>query len=224
MKNIGRHFGLHIFEPLYEHLCKGHLCVSLFIRFINAYATDDANTMSQLCKDIDTAESIADAIKTEIRHNVTSSIFATVRRAYILDIIRHQDNICDRVEDAANLLCMRKTTLPEPCVSPLKALTEETHKTVSALHTCIHDIIAGGRDEKPIKSFASLHEALETVQTYERSTDDALQLFGHTLFENENATDTVSLLLLFDVGRKISHIADAAESAAHAYRTLLTNN
>lgn len=222
MKNIGRHFGTQIFDPLYEHVCKGHRCMQLFSQLIDAYCENEREKMNAIAKDIDATESQADAIKYEIRHNITHSIFATVRRSYILNIIRHQDKICDRTEDAANLICMRNTSLPKKCIPPLRILTGKAQKTVTALYDCIHEIIS--RENERNKTYEEVINSLDSVHALERETDDALHDFSTILFQNEDKTDAVSLMLLFEITRMISHIADAAENAAHAYSAMLNQN
>ena len=224
MKTIGGHFDENVIAPLYEHLCKGRRCAALFRDLVAAFGSGKATTVEKLATEIDATESQADAIKFGIRRHLTRSIFATVRRAHILEVVRHQDKICDRAEDAANLIIIRATVLPPPCADAFTELAEKALDTVDALYECIHDIIAPEEDTNSShKAYAEIIDALEKVHAIERASDDALHEFSKVLFAHESDTDLISVMLLFDIAGMISHIADAAENAAHSYSALLSH-
>ena len=143
MKLLGGHFGQNMFEPLYEHLCKGRHCAELLIRYLKAYTEEKGEEATDLAREISETESQADHLKLVIRQKMTTSIFAAVKRNDILTLLRDQDRIRNRAEDATKLLQVRLTPLKKEMCTALCTLAEsalETIKTLSEASRNLADI------------------------------------------------------------------------------------
>ena len=222
MKIIEGKFGLNVFAPLYEHLCKGHYCSQLVAQAVDAFASGNSQKVIELCTLISAAESQADQIEIAIRNKLSNSIFAAIKRDNILHIIKFQDNICDSAEDVAKLLSIRETHVPEKCISILNELADKVEAVVNSLLDCcaklaeIHsDISKQNYDRK------SIHDYLSDIHKKEELTDKLIHDFTKKLFECENESDPVSVMLLFNLARMIGKIADAAENASDSYIAFL---
>jgi len=219
---IGGKFGNAVFEPLYEHLCKGKHCSSLICKIVDAFAKNDKTKMQKLCNEISITESQADRIKLSIRTSLSSSIFAVVKRNDVLQIVRNQDKICGRAEDVSKLMIIRNTKLPDGCYNTLKLLADKVDHTVEALSTCSGRLamIPPAESEKETDANVILSE-LDLIHAKEEETDDIVQEFTKELLSRESETDPLSIILLLEMARLISGMADEAENSAEGYTLLI---
>ncbi len=219
---IGGRFGNTVFEPLYEHLCKGKHCSYLIYKIIDAFAKGNKPKMQNLCNEISETESHADQIKFSIRISLTKSIFAAVKRNDVLQIVSNQDKICGRAEDVSKLMVIRDTKLPEGCYDTLKLLAEKVDHTVNALLLCSSQLamIPGSGYDKEADADAILSE-LDLIHDKEEETDNLVHEFTKELLAREKESDPLSIILLLEMARLISGMADEAENAAEGYTSLI---
>ncbi len=220
MKIIEGKFGVNVFEPLYEHLCKGQFCAELVAQSIDAFTKNDFKKISELCNLISITESQADQIEIGIRNKLSNSIFAAIKRENILHILKFQDNICDSAEDVAKLLSIRKTYMPEKCKAILNKLANKVESTVDSLLVCsakLADIKPGSSEQLLKQNKKTVPVLLADVRRKEELTDVLIHDFTKKLFECEEESDPVSVMILFNLARMIGKIADAAENAADSY-------
>ena len=223
---IGGKLNSNFFEPLYEHLCKGRHCSNLICSLVDAFANDNKKSMQVLCDEISETESQADTIKFAVRAGLTKSIFATIKRDNVLQIIRNQDKICGLAEDAAKLMIVRSTALPKGCYETLKSLSQKVDLTVESLLFCCERLAVAqnenihGRNKNTYSIEAILND-LNHIHEQENETDTLVHSFTKELLAQENESDPLSIMLLFEMARLISGMADKAENAAEVYITLL---
>jgi len=220
--NIGGRFGSTVFEPLYEHLCKSHHCSDLICKIVEAFAKGNKGKMQKLCGEISETESQADRIKFSIRTSLTKSIFAAVKRNDVLQIVRNQDKICGRAEDVSKLMVIRDTKLPDGCSDIFINLADKVDDTIEALLQCCGQLamIPGVIAEQEM-DIETLFLELDAIHGKEEITDNLVQDFFKELLTRENESDPLSIMLLLEMARLISRIADEAENAAEAYSSLI---
>lgn len=228
MKTIGSRFGVNMFEPLYEHLCKGAHCAVLLREYLQIYAGSEEERVAALALEVSETESQADHIKLAIRNSLTRSIFAAVKRNLVLLIVRNQDEICDNAEDAVKLLDVRRTVMPPAVLDELQELmlrSEDTIGKLMAAGKILAEVprttINNGTEEYP--QHGNVMDQLEQVHRKEWETDAQLHTFTKVLFEHERETDPVSVMIAFQIARTISCMADAAENAAELYTSLISH-
>jgi predicted phosphate transport protein (TIGR00153 family) len=217
-----------MFEPLYEHLCKGAHCALLLREGLQVYAGNDEERFAERALEVSETESQADHIKLSIRNSLTRSIFAAVKRNLVLLIVRNQDEICDNAEDAVKLLDVRRTEMPPAVIDELHELMLRTEDTIGRLVSACkilaevpETIINSGTEEHP--QHFSVMDQLEQVHRKEWETDAQLHTFTKVLFEHERETDPVSVMIAFQIARTISSMSDAAENAAELYTSLISH-
>ncbi|MCX7847220.1 MAG: DUF47 family protein [bacterium] len=223
MKTIGGDFGPNVFEPLYEHLCKARLCTELITECVDALMSRDRARMEELAQRISEAELQADHIKLAIRHGLTKSIFAAVRRTDVLQIVRYQDRIADRAEDIAKLLALRDTRVPPAAHESLRSLMHSVLQTVTTLCVAVQRFVSS--DERPSSAAAradAMPDVLEHIHQLENQSDHCIEQFLRTLFQHESSSDPISVMLLFQTARLMGQMADAAENAAEFYAAVST--
>jgi predicted phosphate transport protein (TIGR00153 family) len=226
MKTIGSRFGGNMFEPLYEHLCKGVHCAVLLRECLQVYARHDEERFAMLALEVSETESQADHIKLAIRNSLTRSIFAAVRRNLVLLIVRNQDEICDNAEDAVKLLDVRRTAMPPAVLDELQELMLRSEDTIGTLMSAgktlaeVPEAILHNVDEHP--QHGNVMNQLEQVHRKEWEADAQLHTFTKVLFEHEHEIDPVSVMIAFQIARTISSMADAAENAAELYTSMIS--
>ncbi|RLD09825.1 MAG: hypothetical protein DRI44_07640 [Chlamydiae bacterium] len=219
---IGGRFGSTVFEPLYEHLCKSNYCSNLICKIVDAFAKGHKEKMQKLCDEICETESQADQIKLSIRTGLTKSIFAAVKRNDVLQIVRNQDKICGRAEDVSKLMVIRNTKLPDGCSDIFKMLADKVDKTIHSLLICCSQLamIPGSGYNTEADADVILVE-LDKIHDKEEETDNIVQEFTKELLARENESDPLSIILLLEMARLISGMADEAENAAEGYTSLI---
>ena len=220
--NISGKFGSAVFEPLYEHLCKGRHCSDLVCKLVDAFTKADKERMMKCHNEICETESQADQIKLAIRTSLTKSIFAAVKRNDVLQIIRCQDRICDSAEDVSKLMVIRETKLPGGCADALKILAKKVDETVFALLNCCGQLaLAPSQEQNTETDVETLLAELDAIHGKEEITDNLVQDFTKELLSREQESDPLSIILLLEMARLIAGIADEAENAAEAYTSLI---
>lgn len=221
MKPIGGDFGPNVLEPLYEHLCKGRLCTELITECAEALIARDQPRMLELAARINEAELQADHIKLAIRHGLTKSIFAAVRRTDVLQIVRYQDRIADRAQDLAKLFTVRETRVPPSASDTFRILMQSVLATVTTLCSAVQRLVAIDLPHAPQPTSAeTMTDILERIHQLENKSDNLIEQFLKLLFAHENESDPVSVMLLFQAARLIGQMADAAENAAEFYAAI----
>ncbi len=222
MKTIGGKFGPNVLEPLYEHLCKGRHCAELVAELVDACIEHDDARVQTMAAHIIEAELQADHIKLAIRHGLTKSIFAAVQRSDVLQIVRYQDRICDKAEDIAKLLTLRRNSVAPVPGDALRALMRSVLEAVTALACAVQHMLAGADDgTQPACQITTMADALERIHGLENASDVLIGQFLKALFEYERASDPVSVMMLFQAARLLGQMADAAENASEFYAAIV---
>ena len=227
MKTIGGRFGANLFDPLYEHACKGGLCARLIRQLVEALAADDRPHCAALCAEVTALEQQADEIRAAITASLTTSIFATIKRSAVLHAIRYQDRICNQAEDAAKLVVIRHTILPGGTSKELLLLADKVVNAVESVVSNSQQLVLmsspeeGERGKDWAIEKATLIERFEGVHREEWESDELLHGFLKELFAHEQESDPISVYVLFNVARLVGGMADAAEKAAESYVELL---
>jgi len=225
MKILNGRIGESLFESLYEHLCKGGLCARLMREMVSALAERDYGRCEALCAQVTEVEEQADQIRLAISKGLSTSLFAVVRRSAVVHIVRYQDRICNQAEDAAKLIVLRRTVMPGNTPRELLKLVGKVGDAIDALIAVCRRLAAvpddAGAGDAALASDAGLLGKLESIHGEEWASDTLLHDFLKELFAHERESDPLSMMLLFDIARMISGMADAAEKAGEAYSEIL---
>lgn len=108
MLTIAKLFGKSPFAPLQTHMDKVACCVGELPALFQALVTQDMGTIQEISEHISRLEHEADLTKNDIRNHLPKSLFLSVDRGALLDILSLQDALADQAEEIALHAAMRK--------------------------------------------------------------------------------------------------------------------
>ncbi len=196
---------------MHEHVLKVQDCLASLFEMIVAYTENDRPRMVRRCRKIYRLEGQADYIKNELRRQLTRSVFSRLECADILALIRAQDDVSDRCEEAAVLLEARRTPIEPSLCEPLTELARE----VSRVGAMLPPIMRLLRDNsKPNTVAEQVHDHGAEVHEAGFRTQELVRDFLKKLFAAESELDPVSVVLLMRLAETLGHVAGSAENAA----------
>lgn len=218
MKTIGGLFGRSAFGPLHEQALKVNQCIQTLVALIGGWVQGDWERVEKCCAELHTLESQADDIKHEIRTSLSSSIFGSVERGEILEAVKRMDDVADRCEDAAKLLEMRRTPCPPSTQQPfldLAGCLTTLGNTLEEITRMLRQVTSGVFDKGVVRS---VNELVGRAGREEYEADESEQALLRALFDNEKEVDPVSVMMVYDIARRLGHVGDEAENAADVLR------
>lgn len=221
MNPLASLFGKSPFGPLREHMKLVSECAALMVPFFEAVASGDTEKIEETKKRIFELEKLADEVKNEIRVHLHRRLFLPVDRGDLLQLLKTQDSIADRVQDVAALVVIGKLRIPESHVDGLMSFvrlnleaTRQCEEIVSQLDELLEVGFRG-------KSVERVEEMIKTLSSIETRCDDAGLTLTGAFLQRESEALTVSKLLWLDVLRKMGNIADKAENVGDCMRLLI---
>ena len=101
------------FSGLQEHMILGNKSPNALENFLKAVSESDWRTAFECREEIVTLENQADDIKNNIRNNLPKSLFMSVSRQDLLDLVFTMDGIPNAAKDISGVMIGRKMELPK---------------------------------------------------------------------------------------------------------------
>ena len=197
-------------------------CAALMVPLFEAVAAGALERVEETKQKIFELEKLADEVKNEIRVNLHRRLFLPVDRGDLLQLLKTQDSIADRVQDVAALVVMGKLSIPE---SQKERLMSFVQLNLEATHQCeeiisqLDDLLEVGFRGKTVEHVEEMIKKLSSIET--ECDDVGLALTGAFLLGGDAEPLTVSKLLWLDVIQKLGNIADKAENVGDSMRLLI---
>jgi len=220
MKTIGGIFGRSPYGPVHEMMLKVEQCVAQVPALVAAFSAGDWAGLETVARGIDALEGQADDIKHEIRKHLSTSLFSSVERSEILDLVHSLDEIADAAQDAGKLMGMRRTRVPGE-LAPL--FTELGAKVVSAAAalTSVTGRLAGAETAGSGLDVHELITALEGVGRIEFECDESQHEMLKRLLAMESRLSAMDIFFLMNIIKELGEIADELENAADGLAQVL---
>src|SRR3989338_2193934 len=106
-------FGRSPIRPLEEHMAKVHACVKELTPFFAAVLAQDWHKVELIQKEIVRLENQADDMKRELRLHLPKSLFMSVSRSDLLELLNVQDRLANIAKDIAGIMLGRKIIFPD---------------------------------------------------------------------------------------------------------------
>jgi hypothetical protein len=171
-------------------------------------------------RQIDAMEGQADDIKREIRRHLSTSLFSSVERSEILDLIHSLDEIADAAQDAGKLMGMRRTRVPKELAVPFTELGAKV-VTAAAEMASITGRLAGAGTGGSSLDVHEILTALEGVGRIEFECDEQQHEMLKTLLAMEDRLSTMDIFFLMNIIKELGEIADELENAADGLAQVL---
>lgn len=209
---IGGPFGRSPFGPAHEHFVKASACVAVLPTLVEAFNAGDLEEVRRQASQVHQLEREADLIKTDVRNRLSRNIFSAAERADIMMLLRVQDNVADRAQEAVGMMELRATAVPDALKAELVLLAQDIH----AASTYITQVEAQLAETELLDASVvkRLKERLDPF--YAQAHEIALNARKclKLLFSFEGNLDPLSTLFLMQIIDLLNRVCDELENTA----------
>ncbi len=209
------------FKPLQQHMRAVLDCARDVLPLIEAGCAGDRKGVKKYKDQIFLKEEVADGLRNELRSRLPKSIFLPVDRRDLLDLLQMQDSIADTAQDIAGMLVLRRMELPESLREPLLHLTrrclgvcEQAGKVIEQ----VDELVELGFKGREVKRVAGM---VDELNKSEDETDVLGLDLTHTLFDQGENMNPVSVIMWYQTIQRIGDLADYAERVGERLRLLM---
>lgn len=198
--------------------------VALLPQLFAALKTKDQEGICEVATTIDQIESEADALKTDYRAHMPSTLLMPVSRRDLLMLIAEQDKIADKANAIGRILTYRKMEIPGACLSLLEQLIEhalESYAQAANVIEQMDELMAGGFAGKESRR---VRELIVKLQETEESADDLLMRINHALFAIEDQLNPVDVMFWYKLIDYIGDISDRSENVGDRVLLLIARS
>lgn len=212
------------FEPIQKHMRVVKKGVALLPQLFAALKSKDQEGICEVATTIDQIESEADALKTDYRAHMPSTLLMPVSRRDLLMLIAEQDKIADKANAIGRILTYRKMEIPGACLSLLEQLIEhalESYAQAANVIEQMDELMAGGFAGKESRRVRDL---IVKLQETEESADDLLMRINHALFAIEDQLNPVDVMFWYKLIDYIGDISDRSENVGDRVLLLIARS
>ncbi|HOX06711.1 MAG TPA: DUF47 family protein [Planctomycetota bacterium] len=221
MKTIGGIFGRSPYGPVHEMMLKVEQCVGQVPAMVAAFVAGDRVALEAVTRQIDTLEGQADDIKREIRKHLSTSLFSSVERTEILDLVHSLDEIADAAQDAGKLMGMRCTPVPVELAPSFGQLAARVTRGAAELTAVTARLSGNGGPGGGSVDIHELIAALEGVARIEFECDEQQHDMLKRLLAMEDRLGPMDIFFLMNIIKELGEIADELENAADGLARVL---
>jgi len=208
-------FGRSPVSSLQAHMVKAAECalaLNDYFVLLNQQNWDEvAIQYERICE----IEEQADELKREIRLNLPRSLFLPVSRSDLLELVRVQDEIPNRVKDIAGIVLGRKMRIPETLqtsfVEFVATSVRATEKSNSML-ALLDQLLDSGFSTRQIERIETMIGELGELET---DSDTKQVEIRSTLFALEKELNPIDVMFLYRVLEWIGDVADHAQTVGN---------
>lgn len=214
-------FGRSPIKPLEEHMAKVHSCVKELVSFFEAVFNKDWTQVEKIQQDIVRLENEADDLKRELRLHLPNSLFTSVSRSDLLELLNVQDRLANKAKDIAGVVIGRQMVFPDEMVAPfmdfLKRSVEASKQANVAIHE-LDELLETGFSGVEVKHVDNMITKLSRI---EHETDEMQILLRQTLFALEDQLPPVKVMFLYKIIEWTGELADNARSVGDYLQILV---
>ena len=211
-------------EPLQDHLLLVSECVVRVPQLIHAVESNDQQKLFKLKEEINQYEEKAEKIKSALRGNLLGSLYLSIDRSIILEILILQDKLANIAKDIAFLLTVRPFLIDPYLIKPLHEVVQKNIETflltkdlLQELPTLFETSFSGIEAEKAILM-------IEQIATKEREADLLQTTLLQVLLTLDDKLSPGQFHIYNKVFECISSISNISERLALAVRATLVSS
>lgn len=214
-------FGRSPIKPLEEHMAKVHSCVKELISFFEAVFNKDWVQVGKIQRDIVRLENEADDLKRELRLHLPNSLFTSVSRSDLLELLNVQDRLANKAKDIAGVVMGRQMLFPDEMIAPfmdyLKRSVEASKQANVAIHE-LDELLETGFSGNEVKHVDHMITKLSRI---EHETDEMQILLRQSLFALEDLLPPVKVMFLYKIIEWTGELADDARAVGDYLQILV---
>jgi predicted phosphate transport protein (TIGR00153 family) len=214
-------FGRSPISALQEHMQRANACVEALVPFFTAVLAKDWSRVEQLHLHVSQLEHAADEIKTDLRLHLPKSIFLSLPRSDILELLTVQDAVANQAKYIANLIFSRRMEIPVSLEQQFRALLHRSVEASAQAAQAIAELDAlldSGFQGSEVRLVESMIHELGAI---EQDTDQMQIKIQRKIFELEKLLPPLEVIFLYKVASGIAHLADRAQHVGEHLHLLL---
>jgi len=210
------------FQAMQEMMNMAYECVRLIPAIFDAFLSGKEKEVQKLAEEISRKEYETDIIKNKIRSSLPNSIFMSVARGDVLEIITSIDAVADAAEDVGVLLSFKMIKIPSELVEKVKYFVKKvvdvanlSKKVVDELETLRESSFAGPETKH-------ITELLDKLNEEEHKTDRLGYEITKIILNTSEKFSFADLWLWLKIIQATSDVANAAEKVGNRIRLIIS--
>ena len=203
------------FVSLQKHMDIGKQAAIALQNFLTSAGVSDWSKAKQYRQEIIDLEHAADDIKNQIRTHLPKSLFMSVSREDLLDLVYTLDGIPNTAKDISGIMIGRQMEIPNQIAEQFSAFVKAAIKAAKQASAAIEKV-----DEVRRGGFSSsdadlLQDLVAELEILEHENDDLEAALRNDFFEIEKDFPAVDVMFLYDIFNRIGSLADISQTAGH---------
>jgi hypothetical protein len=203
------------FVSLQKHMDIGKQAAIALQNFLTSAGVSDWSKAKQYRQEIIDLEHAADDIKNQIRTHLPKSLFMSVSREDLLDLVYTMDGIPNTAKDISGIMIGRQMEIPNQIAEQFSAFVKAAIKAAKQASAAIEKV-----DEVRRGGFSSsdadlLQDLVAELELLEHENDDLEAALRNDFFEIEKDFPAVDAMFLYDIFNRIGSLADISQTAGH---------
>ena len=203
------------FVSLQKHMDIGKQAAVALQNFLTSAGVSDWSKAKQYRQEIIDLEHAADDIKNQIRTHLPKSLFMSVSREDLLDLVYTMDGIPNTAKDISGIMIGRQMEIPNQIAKQFSAFVKAAIKAAKQASAAIEKV-----DEVRRGGFSSsdadlLQDLVAELEILEHENDDLEAALRNDFFEIEKDFPAVDVMFLYDIFNRIGSLADISQTAGH---------
>ena len=203
------------FVSLQKHMDIGKQAAIALQNFLTSAGVSDWSKAKQYRQEIIDLEHAADDIKNQIRTQLPKSLFMSVSREDLLDLVYTMDGIPNTAKDISGIMIGRQMEIPNQIAEQFSAFVKAAIKAAKQASAAIEKV-----DEVRRGGFSSsdadlLQDLVAELEILEHENDDLEAALRNDFFEIEKDFPAVDVMFLYDIFNRIGSLADISQTAGH---------
>ena len=201
------------FVSLQKHMDIGKQAAIALQNFLTSAGVSDWSKAKQYRQEIIDLEHAADDIKNQIRTHLPKSLFMSVSREDLLDLVYTMDGIPNTAKDISGIMIGRQMEIPNQIAEQFSAFVKAAIKAAKQASAAIEKV-----DEVRRGGFSSsdadlLQDLVAELELLEHENDDLEAALRNDFFEIEKDFPAVDVMFLYDIFNRIGSLADISQTA-----------
>ena len=203
------------FVSLQKHMDIGKQAAIALQNFLTSASVSDWSKAKQYRQEIIDLEHAADDIKNQIRTHLPKSLFMSVSREDLLDLVYTMDGIPNTAKDISGIMIGKQMEIPNQIAEQFSAFVKAAIKAAKQASAAIEKV-----DEVRRGGFSSsdadlLQDLVAELEILEHENDDLEAALRNDFFEIEKDFPAVDVMFLYDIFNRIGSLADISQTAGH---------
>ena len=210
-----RLFGRSPIAKLQTHMEKAAECASELKGFFEEVFQGDWDKALLVNDKICRLEEEADIEKRELRIHLPRSLFLPVSRSDLLELIRVQDKIPNRIKDVAGIVTGRRMQIPESLQHKILTYVTTSVAAVYSTRSLLEEfdeLLESGFSNREMDQMDTM---ISELGEQEHLSDEQQVEIRRNLFELERDLHAVDIMFLYRVIDLIGEVADHAQTVGN---------